>query len=277
MVCNRTQKPRNIRPVEASLLPAGRAAWCGQLQLGDCRLPVKAFPATVTSRSSSLCQVHAGCGQKIQQRKFCPQHGELSAGEIGKAYAYAPDDLVALDAAELAQLDAADEKTITLRRFVSETDFDLCLLSGRAFYLVPAHTAAGADYGAVLLAMQAGSVWGVGDMVLSGRRQLVTVWVHHQRIVLSLLHWPAQRRSCPVIDNPPAAPPRRRVKELKATIAANNGTIAWHALNDDWDERLAALVQQKLAKRNGASTGRRRRAAASKRGKQAAATSNGAA
>ena len=277
MVCKRTQKPRNIPPVETSLLPSGRAAWCGQLQLGDCRLPVKAFPASVTSRSSSLCQVHAGCGQKIQQRKFCPQHGELSAGEIGKAYAYGPDDLVALSAAELAQLDTADEKTIRLKRFVTERDFDLCLLSGRAFYLVPAHTAAGADYGAVLLAMQAARAWGVGDMVLVGRRQLVAVWVHHRRLVLSLLHWPAQRRSCPVIDNPPAAPPRRRVKQLQAAITANNGEIAWHALNDDWDERLAALVQQKLAQRNGASTGRRRRAAATRRGKQAAAKSNGAA
>ena len=133
--------------IEPSRLPAGRAAWCGQLQLGDFQLPVKAFPATVTSRDSSLCQIHAACGGRIQQCRFCPQHGELSAGEIGKAYAYGPDDLVGLSAAELAQLDAADEKTITLRRFVSETDFDLCLLSGRAFYLVPAHTAAGADYG----------------------------------------------------------------------------------------------------------------------------------
>lgn len=277
MVCKRIQKPRNIAPAEACLLPSGRAAWCGQLQLGDFRLPVKAFPATVTPRSSSLRQVHAGCGQKIQQHKFCPQHGELSADEIGKAYAYGPDDLVALSAAELAQLDAADEKTITLKRFVTQRDFDLCLLSGRAFSLVPAHTAAGADYGAVLLAMQAGSVWGVGDMVISSRRQLVAVWVYHKRLVLSLLHWPSQRRSCPVIDNPPAAPPRRRVQELKAAIAANNGPIAWHDLNDDWEERLAALVQQKLAQRNGAATGRRRRAAASKRRRPAAAKSNGTA
>lgn len=273
MVCKRTQKPKARSSAETSPLPCGRAAWCGQLQLGDCQLPVKAYPATVTARSSALCQVHAGCGRKIQQRKICPKHGELAAEEIGKAYVYGPDELVALSNEELTRLDVADEKTIALKRFVAPQDFHLWLLSGRAHFLVPAHAAAGADYGAVLLAMQATRAWGVGDMVLTGRRQPVAVCAQGKRLLLFLLHRPDQCRSCPVIEQPPVAPLRSRIRDLKAAIKAGNGPMAWQALTDDWDERLTALVQRKRSQSNSGSIGRRR--TASRRGQPSRAKLNG--
>ena len=271
MVCKRTQRQnspqRNARgrtpvsplpgervpvsPVAVSPLPAGRATWCGQIRLGEVRFPVKAFAANVASPGGPLCQVHAGCGRKIQQRKHCPVHGELTAADIGKAFPYGPDRLIPLTAAELASLAAADDKTISITGFVTACEFDLCLLAGRSLFLLPENSVAHPDYGAVVLAMELSDAWGVGEVVFSGRRRLVALESRLGRLVLHLLHWPAQRRSCPILDPPAEVPPKRRVTAIGRHITDNSGAIAWGDLNDDWDQRLTALVQKKLASRNG--------------------------
>ena len=256
MVCKRTQRQispqRNARDqTSASTVPVGRATWCGQIRLGETQFPVKAFAANIASPSGPLCQVHAGCGRKIQQRKHCPVHGELTAAEIGKAFPYGPDRLIPLTSAELVGLEAPDDKTISITRFVAACDFDLCLLAGRSLFLLPENSVAHPDYGAVVLAMQSPSAWGIGEVVFSGRRRLVALESRARRLVLHLLHWPDQRRSCPVLDTPGNAPPKRRVTAIGHHIADNSGAIAWGDLNDDWDQRLTALVQKKLASRNG--------------------------
>jgi Ku protein len=270
VVCKRTQRqnspqrntrgrtpvsPVPVSPLPVVRVPAGRATWCGQIRLGETRFPVKAFAANVASPGGPLCQVHAGCGRKIQQRKHCPVHGELTAAEIGKAYPYGPDRLIPLTAAELASLAAADDKTISITRFVTACEFDLCLLAGRSLFLLPENSVAHPDYGAVALAMELSDAWGIGEVVFSGRRRLVALESRLGRLVLHLLHWPAQRRCCPVLDAPfdarPAAPPKQRVTAIGRHITDNSGAIAWGELNDDWDQRLTALVQKKLAPRNG--------------------------
>ena len=271
MVCKRTQRQKSpqrnargrtpaspvaissvaVSPAPMSPVPAGRATWCGQIRLGETRFPVKAFAANVASPGGPLCQVYAGCGRKIQQRKHCPVHGELTAADIGKAYPYGPDRLIPLTADELASLALPDDKTISIARFVSACDFDLCFLAGRSLFLLPENRVAHPDYGAVVRAMELSGAWGVGEVVFSGRRRLVALESRSRRLVLHLLHWPAQRRSCPVLEPPADAPPKQRVTVIGRYIADNSGAIAWGELNDDWDHRLTALVQQKLAPRNG--------------------------
>ena len=251
----------------AGSVPAGRATWCGQVRLGEVRFPVKAFAANV-ALSGPLCQVHTGCGRKIQQRKFCPRHGELAAADIGKAYPYGPDQLIPLTDTELASLEAPDDKTISITRFVAACEFDLCLLAGRSLFLLPENSVANADYGAVVLAMQSASVWGIGEVVLSGRRRLVALQPHSRRLVLHLLHWPAQRRSCPLLEAPAEDPPKRCVTAIGRHIADHSEAITWPDLNDDWERRLTALVQRKLARHNGSKPRTAQRAKKSQRRKR---------
>ena len=99
--------------------------------------------------------------------------------------------------------------------------------------------------------MELSRAWGVGEVVFSGRRRLVALESRSGRLVLHLLHWPAQRHSCPVLESPADAPPKQRVTAIGRHIADNSGAIAWGELNDDWEQRLTALVQKKLAPRNG--------------------------
>jgi hypothetical protein len=129
-------------PPVATAPPASRASWSGQLRLGSCCVPVKAYPTSSSTASVSLRQLHAGCGEHIEYHKCCPKHGRVHADQIVKGYPYSAEQCVALSEEDLATLEATDDKTIYLEHFLAPTEVDLTLLAGRSLYLAPAHPAA---------------------------------------------------------------------------------------------------------------------------------------
>ncbi len=230
-------------------MPTGRCFWSGQLRLGSFSVPIKAYPATVTTASSPLRQVHAGCGGRIEYRRWCPQHGAVAADAIVKAYPYNADEHVELDDSDLTQLQPRDDKTIHLKRFFDPDQFDLELLAGRSLHVAPAHPAAQRHYAIVLKAFTNKKLWGLGHVVFSGRRQLVVVRPGRRALMLHVLHWPAQRRALPLdgVDSPNA--PAKEVKPLERVIAAANGPITWNEYRDETETKLADLVEAKRAAR----------------------------
>ena len=94
-----------VPAMTGSATARGRASWSGLLQLSLVTIPVKAYPAASTSQQIHFNQLHAGCGQRIRYEKHCPVHGKVEAGAIVSGYAYAPDQYVVIDQAELEPLD----------------------------------------------------------------------------------------------------------------------------------------------------------------------------
>jgi DNA end-binding protein Ku len=72
------------RTCDTHAAPPSRAIWCGQLKLDTLCVPVKAYPAIATPPDIPLRQLHAACGQRIEYRKCCPEHGEVPTEEIVK-------------------------------------------------------------------------------------------------------------------------------------------------------------------------------------------------
>ncbi len=130
--------PEASRACEAQAAPASRASWCGQLKLGTLCVPVKAYAAIATPPEIPLRQLHCVCGERIEYKKCCPQHGEVPAEEIIKGYPYQPDQYVRLTEEERASLQPTDEKTSDLEHFLDPAAIDLVLLAGRSLYLTPA-------------------------------------------------------------------------------------------------------------------------------------------
>src|SRR5437660_265031 len=115
----------------------GRASWSGLLQLSLVSVPVKAYPAACTSQQVHFNQLHAGCGQRIRYEKHCPVHGKVEAGAIISGYAYAPEQYVVIDQAELEPLRPPQERALCLERFLDPHELDPALFSGRTLYLAP--------------------------------------------------------------------------------------------------------------------------------------------
>ena len=149
------------RPVYTTAPPASRASWTGQLRVAHLTIPVKAYAAVVTPESP-LKQLHAGCGERIEYRKWCPKHGIVPNDAIIKGYPYGTDSYVQLAEEELTALQPADDKTLLLEQFLDRDQLDLILLSGRSLYLAPSLPAARQPFALLLAALRSTEKWAIG-------------------------------------------------------------------------------------------------------------------
>ena len=258
--------PNAGRACEPHAAPASRASWCGQLQLGTLSVPVKAYAAIASPPEVPLRQLHAGCGQRIEYRKWCPKHGAVTPEEIVKGYPYQPDQYVVLSEAELAGLQPADEKTIHLEQFLDPTMVDLILLAGRSLYLAPANPAARRPFAIVHGALERSGKWGLGRVVFSNRWQIVVVCPANQVLLVHMLYHPAQRRALAGKGATDIEVSQKELRPVLRMIASADGEIPWDDYQDDWERRVTALVEAKLApaRDSRASRAKRRRASGSK-------------
>ena len=231
---------------EAQAAPASRASWCGQLKLGTLCVPVKAYAAIATPPEIPLRQLHCVCGERIEYRKCCPQHGEVAAEEIVKGYPYQPDQYVRLTEEELTALQPTDEKTIYLEHFLDPTLVDLVLFAGRTLYLAPANPAARRPFATVLQSLQRSGKWAVGRVVFSGKWQLVVIRPADQVLLVHTLYHPAQRRALVNSEGGEGELSQQDLRPLLRLIDTGNGEIPWGDYQDDTERRLTELVEAKV-------------------------------
>lgn len=225
---------------------ASRSSWSGTLKLGSITVPLKGYSAAVTQRDSPLHLVHAKCGSRIQQPRRCPKHGEIPSDQIVKAFEFAPDDDLLLTEDDLNQLKPNDEQTIHVERLLPARQLNPFLLSGRTLNLIPAHAAAADAYQLVVTAFARADECALGRLVMSDRQQLVGLRVVDQRLVLHVLHWPAQWRACPTFEAP-KPPALADVERLSVSLAPLRKPFEWSDFQDDFDSKLTDLVRRKMA------------------------------
>jgi len=237
-----------IPPLTGSASSRGRASWSGLLQLSLVTIPVKAYPAACTSQQIHFHQLHAGCGQRIRYEKHCPLHGQVQAGAIVSGYAYAPDQYVILDPAELEALRPAKERALVLERFVAPEDVDPALFSGRTLYLMPDGLAAQHAYAVLAEGLGQRRKWALGRVVLAGHRVLALVRPCGPYLALHVLHFPEHLRAAHALPPlPPAAAATAEEQHLAGLlIDAASQPIAWSAYRDDSAAQLQTIIQAKL-------------------------------
>ena len=112
--------------------------WKGYIKLSLVSVPVKAYNARAPSeRDIQLHQLHAECHSRIQYKKICPIHGEVSQDDIVSGYEYAKGQYTVIDPAELDKLRSEDDKAITIDQFIHPESLDRIYLTGQSYYLLP--------------------------------------------------------------------------------------------------------------------------------------------
>src|SRR5260370_10122292 len=103
---------------------ATRSSWKGCLQLSLVCVPVKAY-STASSGGGEihLNQLHADCHRRIQYKKTCPLHGEVSNDQIVSGYEYAQDHYGVVDPDEPDRLRTEADKPATIAAFIASNDF----------------------------------------------------------------------------------------------------------------------------------------------------------
>jgi DNA end-binding protein Ku len=225
--------------------PLGRPSWSGLVQLSLVHIPVKAYTA-VRSRDSTPCHlVHADCGHRLRYVKHCPVHGPVDPATVVRGVACGPGQHVILEPAELDALRPEQDRALRLERFLEPAQLDPLLYAGRSLYLLPDGPAAGHAYAVLHQALAQGGRWGLGRVVLGGRRQVVVLRPATAGLVVHVLHFPEQLRAGPLPARPPLSGAATELGLAAQLIAAATGAVDWTAYRDAAAQERQALVAAK--------------------------------
>lgn len=173
-----------------------RASWRGQLTFGLVSFPVQATNALNREQSDiHFHQLHAPCHNRIHYQKVCPVHGEVSSEEIVSGYEYKKGKYVEVGSEELDALRTERERSLTIDAFLEPDAIDPLYFDGRMYYLLPDGAGAAESYAVVAEAMEREEKVGVGQVVFSGKDQIVLVRPISGVLHMALLNYKAEIRS----------------------------------------------------------------------------------
>ena len=153
-----------------------RSSWKGFLRVSLVSLPVKGYSASSSNGASiRLNQLHAQCHCRIKQPRVCPLHGELGSDQIVSGYEHAKDQYVIVDPQELDKLRTANDKAITVDKFVAAEVIDPIYHAGKTYYLVPDGPVGQKPYRLLYQTMISRKLHAVARVVLARKEQLVLV------------------------------------------------------------------------------------------------------
>jgi len=172
-----------------------RASWKGQLRFGLVSIGVQALNTHVQEGSEvHFHMLHAKCHSRIEYHKVCPIHGEVGNDEIVSGYQYGRNRYVEFDPDELDNLRTESEKALTIDTFIAPDAVDPLYFDGRMYYLLPSGAEAQEAYGVFQEAMSRQERWGVGQIVFSGKEQLVVVRPLDHILHMAMLNYDSEIR-----------------------------------------------------------------------------------
>src|SRR5881394_37216 len=173
-------------------MAAANAVWTGHIRFGLVSLPIRVYTAANSSGGApSLNQLHKGCGQRIQQKKTCPEHGELRADDICSGYEYTKGQYVVIDPADLATLRTKPDKSVQVEAFVPAGSIDDSYFSGQHYYLGPDGIPGNKPYMLLHRVMSEQNVHGFCTAYIRGRKQLMLLRPVGKVLGLSVLSFQA--------------------------------------------------------------------------------------
>src|SRR5687768_7005424 len=230
---------------------ASRPYWSGFLRFSLVTVPVKLFAATSTgSDKISLNQLHKECNNRVQYRKFCPQHGELKGEDIALGYEFDEGKDVIVDPDEIDKLRPAKEKGINIVSFITDGAVDPRYFNGKNYHLTPDGPIAQKPYSVLQKAMADSGRAALCEMVIRTRKFVALIRPLENLLTMSMLEYPANVKPLEEFE---AAAPRVEVtpQELKLAtqlieqLAVDEPELS--EFTDDYSVNLQKLIEARVA------------------------------
>jgi DNA end-binding protein Ku len=175
---------------------------------------VEAFNARVRDEGEvGLHLLHAECHSRIRYEKTCPLHGPVPSEEIVSAYEYAKGKYVEVEPDELEAVRTDAERSLTIDSFIPPGALDPIYFDGRMYYLAPDGPEAGEPYLVFLKALLHQKRVGIGQIVFSGKEQIVQVRPYEDTLLMSMLNYSVEIRQ-PASVMPTLPPVREAAKKV---------------------------------------------------------------
>ncbi len=227
---------------------APRASWRGMLRIDLVSFAVDAINAVQSGEGEiHFHQLHQPCHNRIKYQKTCPVHGPVESDEIVLGYEYKKGSYVEVDPEEVAALRTEREKALSIDSFIAAEELDPRYYDGRTYYLLPDGTEAQEPYRVVCAAMAKMNRYGIGQIVMSEREQLVAIRSQDDLLLMSLLHHESAFRAADDL-----APTQHKLDAKKMKLAQTLIESSTEAhfdpsrFEDRYQERLDQLIAAKI-------------------------------
>jgi DNA end-binding protein Ku len=222
-----------------------RSIGSGTISFGLVSIPVNLYPAA-SSQAVSFNLLHAKCGNRIRQQRFCPVCNEVVERDgLVKGYEFAKDQYVKVSDEELQALEGEASKAIEISEFVPLAKVDPIYFE-KTYYLGPDK---GGEKAYRLLAdamTQAGKV-ALAKFVLRGRENLVLVRAAQNGLMLHTMYFADEVRNFDEISKGESA----KISGAETNLAMrlidelSNEQFNPEQYEDEYRQRLLDLVNTK--------------------------------
>jgi DNA end-binding protein Ku len=221
------------------------------LQFGLVSFPVEAFNAHNTDTGQiSLHQLHAKCHSRIHYQKVCPIHGPVRNDEIISGYEVSKGKYIEIDPDELEKLRSAAERALTVDTFITPDEIDPIHFDGRMYYLSPDGDSAREPYTVFLEALRRENRWGIGQVVFSGKEQVVIVRPYQKNaLLMAMLTYEAEIRDPDetIVPSATVSGSDKKVKLAEQLIESwTDKSFDFSKYEDTHLKGMRALIQAKL-------------------------------
>ncbi len=222
---------------------APRSMWKGGVQIGMVTFPVGAVKATDDRQGIKLNQLHAACGQRINEKKWCAEHGELTAADIVKGYEVSPGTFVQLTEQDMDSIAIESERVLAIEQFVPAGSIGFA----KGDYYLSTDKLGGPAYSLMRDAMREQNVEAVCRVSFRSRENLATIRPVGDALVLTTHYWPDEVREVTGLLPDVSPRPAAEVAMASQLIAGMTGEFDPAAFEDAYTNALITLINDKQA------------------------------
>ncbi len=226
-----------------------RAMWRGAIQFGLVTIPVKLYLATEARGGLSFHLLHRECGQRINMRIHCPEHGEIPRSETVRGFEYAKGQYVIIGDDDFDNVPLKTVRSIEIALFVDAArDSHGANFVRQAYYMEP--EAIGRKAFFLLKSVLADEgLSAICKIVLKDREQLAALNPYSSTMLLSTLYWPDEVRALDDLDLPEAQAEFKpaEIAMARQLVTAMKGDFSADEYKDDYRQALMAVIEAKIA------------------------------
>jgi DNA end-binding protein Ku len=224
---------------------AAHSIGSGTISFGLVSIPVRLYPAA-SSQSVSFNLLHAKCGNRIRQQRFCPVCNEVVERDaLVRGYEFAKDQYVRVTDEELKGLEGEASQAIEISQFVPLTKVDPVYFE-KSYYL-------GADKGGekayrlLTNAMDKAGKVALAKLVMRGKENLVLVRPTQNGLMMHTMYFADEVRNFEEIAKGESA----KISDAEINLAIrlidelSNEEFNPAEFEDEYRERVLDLINKK--------------------------------
>jgi DNA end-binding protein Ku len=222
----------------------GRKLETAHISFGLVTIPVGIYSA-IDEQDIHFNQLHAPCGSRIKQQRFCPVcQREVKYEELVKGYEIAKDHYVRIDPDELDRLQAAESEAMQILEFVPLSAVDPIYFEST--YYLGAEKQGEKAYQLLAQAMEEMKRVALAKYVWRGKESLHVIRSVNGRLLMHRMYYQDEIRPFEEAlkqDQKPAPAELKLASQLIESISSE--TFEAGAYRDEYRQRVLELIDEK--------------------------------